>query len=448
MPVIDRTKYLHQDSVEETLNDKPPSRLTKNFLTALIVCFGGVVAGINFSVSFFTADYLIQSFYIRFNPSFIAMGLISIIYIARPFGGYLIGRYGDIYGRKKALKLSLSILCLSCLLIALLPTSPNFTKVSSFLLVVILFIQGGTFGGLVVLNWVVIAETIAQTKLTLYMSVITASTLLGAVICASLTAIIEFSISHEAMLSFGWRAVFLIGAGLSLVAVHLGKWIQETPLFADFKEREGYIPPKQQQLPVNYLHAVLVTGLLSVVISCLASVIVIIMPLLIDLQFSIDETILKIANISGILCSIIGMVFFSWLATKIGIGRTLRIGSIILSLSTFALFQSLSISGGLYIIPIYAFLGFSGGMASLCVVLFMKLFPITTRLKTITIIFNGAAVISGTLLPFFLIYFTKIYSFSPALFIIFLCVVTFITSLHACHPANKNELKEINSFSV
>ncbi len=92
----------------------------------LLVCFSSAVAFFDFLIYLYIADVVAATFFpVSVNPTITkiqGLGLFAIGYLARPLGGLVFGRYGDIMGRKPVLLISMLVTVISLSAMAMLPT--------------------------------------------------------------------------------------------------------------------------------------------------------------------------------------------------------------------------------------------------------------------------------------------------------------------------------------
>ncbi|HEV7906934.1 MAG TPA: MFS transporter, partial [Pseudonocardiaceae bacterium] len=85
-----------------------------------------------------------------------AFSTYAVGYLARPLGGFLFGRLGDVLGRKRVLVTTLLITGIATMLIGLLPPYSSIGGTAGVLLVLLRFAQGvglgGEWGGAVLLS--------------------------------------------------------------------------------------------------------------------------------------------------------------------------------------------------------------------------------------------------------------------------------------------------------
>jgi MFS family permease len=185
----------------------------------------GSAAALVFGPLFFAKDQPLTGLFASFATY--AFG-----YVARPLGGIVFGRLGDIIGRRKVLVTTLLLVGVSTFLMGLLPTYARVGALAPALLVVLRFAQGvgvgGEWGGAVLIT----AELSAEGERGFWASAAQigppAGTLLANGVLALLTRLPEASFQ-----SWGWRVAFLSSALL----VGFGLWIrtrvEETAAFRE-----------------------------------------------------------------------------------------------------------------------------------------------------------------------------------------------------------------------
>ena len=167
-----------------------------------------------------------------------AFSTYAIGYLARPLGGVVFGRLGDVIGRKKVLVYTLLLAGVSTFLIGLLPTYASIGGAAAILLVLLRFAQGvavgGEWGGAVLLS----SEYGDPKRRGLWASAAQIGPPAGNLLANGVIALLGVLLTEAAYESWGWRIAFL----LSAVLVAFGLWIrlrlEETPVFKAIAERE------------------------------------------------------------------------------------------------------------------------------------------------------------------------------------------------------------------
>lgn len=398
-----------------------------------ITFFSNCAAFFNFLIYLYLAEIIIQAFFPMSDDSTIArllaLSVFSAGYLARPIGGVIFGRLGDIYGRRPIFFLSSCIITVASLITAFLPTYEQVGIVAPILFVVARLIQGMGFGGHTPLGWVVIAEQVKRSKMAFFCSIFTVSFPVTIIVSMLFFDTLFDSYTRRELIDYAWRIPFVVSAVLNLIAMILGLFIQETPVFIQGRERSK-LPQQSSQAsdlhtPFKRFNAILLSFLLGAFTSSLMFFVMVLLPILIPVSFSVEPEIIKLANGLGIIFLGMGYIFFGLLADRGHVGKALMMGSIAVSLQVFGLFYLMRSSGGDYLLFMYALLGFFSGVAGLGPIIILQLFPTRIRLTALALAFDATFAVVGGLLPFALIYLTGLISFSPALYIIFIGLVGF-----------------------
>jgi MHS family shikimate/dehydroshikimate transporter-like MFS transporter len=188
----------------------------------------GTAAALVFNRLFFpNSDPLMGTLY--------AFGTYAVGFFARPFGGIVIGHYGDKVGRKSMLVLTLVIMGVATFLIGLLPTYEQIGPWAAVALVLLRVAQGfgvgGEWGGAVLMA----VEHAPPGKRGFYGSWPQIGVPAGLVLSTFVFAMFA-RLPEDQFLSWGWRVPFLVSALLVGVGLMIRMRIVETPAFAKVKE--------------------------------------------------------------------------------------------------------------------------------------------------------------------------------------------------------------------
>jgi MFS transporter, MHS family, shikimate and dehydroshikimate transport protein len=188
----------------------------------------GTAAALVFNRLFFpNSDPLMGTLY--------AFGTYAVGFFARPFGGIVIGHYGDKVGRKSMLVLTLVIMGVATFLIGLLPTYAQIGPWAAVALIVLRIAQGfgvgGEWGGAVLMA----VEHAPPGKRGFYGSWPQTGVPAGLVLSTFVFSMFA-RLPEDQFLSWGWRVPFLVSALLVGVGLLIRMRIVETPAFAKVKE--------------------------------------------------------------------------------------------------------------------------------------------------------------------------------------------------------------------
>ena len=414
--------------------------------TVLFICFSSAVAFFDFLIYLYLADIMAAAFFpANIDPAVTkiqGLGLFAIGYLARPLGGIIFGRYGDIKGRKPILLISILVTAVSLLAMACLPTYGQWGLIAPTLFIVLRLIQGMAFGLYVPLAWVFVAEHVPRQYSSVACSYVTASFYIGVLFSNAFFLWLTSSMTTEQLANYGWRLPFLIAAILSLLPLVTWRWIDESPFFLEMKNSK---PSDYVAKPFNLLfkhckHSLFIGMVLTLIISSVTTVVVLLLPDLIELRFTLDSDLFGFSHSLGIVFMVLGCIFYGIISNHQNFGKILTVGSILLIAQILAFFYHLQASGD-YILIMYALLGFCAGIVGMIPAILIQLFPTNVRLTGMAICYNIAYGLVGVLVPFGLGYATLYVSFSPALYITF---IGFIGIIMGIYFYNLPEFKKID----
>ncbi|QGF22678.1 MFS transporter [Raineyella fluvialis] len=160
-------------------------------------------------------------------------------YAARPLGGLLFGHYGDKFGRKRMLFITLLVMGLVSISIGLMPGSAMIGAAAPIILVVLRVIQGIAVGGEWAGATLMSMEHSKQGSKGLGASLAVAGAPMGAVLATLVLAL--FSGRHDFIVTdawwASWRIPFLLSFVVVLVGLYLRSQIHESPEFEEARRR-------------------------------------------------------------------------------------------------------------------------------------------------------------------------------------------------------------------
>lgn len=161
-------------------------------------------------------------------PMLGAFGVFAVGFLARPFGGLVLGAFGDRYGRRAALTLSISLMGVGSLVIALSPTYATVGIAAPLVLVLARLLQGVSTGG----EWGAASSFIVESappgRRGLYSSFLYVGSNIGKITLTLAGAGLLGLLGGEAMAAYGWRILFGVGAALALVGWYIRRNAVET----------------------------------------------------------------------------------------------------------------------------------------------------------------------------------------------------------------------------
>ncbi len=158
--------------------------------------------------------------------------------VARPVGGIICGRLGDMIGRRPMLIATVSTMGTSTALIGLLPSYAEIGVAAPILLALLRFVQGimlgGEWAGAVLLS----VEHGSVKRRGLNASWTQCGTPGGTLLATAALGITTALTTNEAFIGWAWRIPFLISVVLIGYGIWLRRRVAETPQFAELKEKK------------------------------------------------------------------------------------------------------------------------------------------------------------------------------------------------------------------
>ena len=201
----------------------------------IVSIFGGSIGNLiewyDFYVYNFFALYFAKSFFPNSTPTVQLLdtfGIYALGFLIRPVGGWLLGAYADRVGRKRALTLSVLLMCLGSLLIAITPVYATIGVWAPVMLLVARLIQGISLGGEYGTSATYLSE-VATSRHRGFYSSFQYVTLIGGQVLGSATLLtMQAAFTGPQLEAWGWRIPFLIGAACALFGIYLRANLVET----------------------------------------------------------------------------------------------------------------------------------------------------------------------------------------------------------------------------
>lgn len=398
---------------------------TKDKNMVIFICLTSAITFFDFLIYLYMADYISSAFFpLNVDPRVTklqGLGIFAIGYLARPLGGIIFGRYGDMKGRKPTLLISMLVTAGCMLAMACLPSYAQWGLLAPIIFIMLRLLQGMAFGVYVPLSWVFIAEHVPRQYLSVGCSYVTASFFVGVLFSNAFFVWLTGSMTPDQLVDYGWRLPFMTAAVLSFLPLLAWRYIRESPYFEHLQatSTKSHVAEPLTLLFKHCKHAIFIGLMLSLMIGSITTVVALLLPNLIKLRFALDNDLFEFSHSIGIVFMIFGCVFYGLISNYENFGKILVVGSLLLIGQMFAFYYHLQ-AGGDYILIMYALLGFCAGIVGMVPAIFTQLFPTNVRLTGIALSYNIMYAIVGGLLPFALGYATTYISFSPALYIAFI----------------------------
>lgn len=162
----------------------------------------------------------------------------AVGFIARPIGAIILGRVGDIHGRKFVLIITVSLMGISTTAIGLIPTYAQIGFWAPLLLVFLRICQGFGAGAELSGGAVMLAESAPTKHRGLVASLIGVGSNSGTLLASSVWLLILL-LPEEDVMAWGWRIPFLCSILVAALALVLRRTMKESPVFRAFQKAKA-----------------------------------------------------------------------------------------------------------------------------------------------------------------------------------------------------------------
>lgn len=411
--------------------------LTKDDYRVISLCtLIGMVGFFDFVIFWHNAEIISLVFFTPkispFYHSLYLTGLFASGYLSRPLGGWLIGRYGDKYGRRPAILLCFLGITLFTLLTSVLPSYEQVGILAPCLFIITRLGQGIAFGSQLPALWVYLTEKLPIYSIGLGTGLVVSAVALGNVFILVLLNFLDTLLTQSELVGYGWRLPYMLGGLLGVLILYFANNLKETPVFLTLRQTQS--PPKHDWQGITP------TLILSWFIASVFITVSFLFYNLVELSFEVNKALLGISTVLCLIFLSIGSLFFGFLTDRINAGKIIAIGSVLFSLALFWLFYDLG-SGGDFMLLSFTLVGFFGGIIGAMPVIMARLCPARHRLSTVSVGYSAVYAILGVFLPPLIGFLTYYADFAPAVYLSLVAMMVLFLSFYIQDsPRNKPEL--------
>ncbi len=160
----------------------------------------------------------------------------AIGFIGRPVGAFVLSPLADTYGRRTMLSATIVMAGIGSLIIALCPTYAQIGIAAPLIIIAARLLQGFSAGGEYQIAITFLNEHATSRHRALAASPQQLSIGVAVLAATAVSSLTTGALPPDALLSWGWRVPFLVGAVLSLFGLYLRVGIPETPAFAKARQ--------------------------------------------------------------------------------------------------------------------------------------------------------------------------------------------------------------------
>lgn len=409
-----------------------PRQLNRHDIKTLILSsFGGMLELYDFVIFIFFAkiigDHFFPSTLGSFWTSINTYATFAVGFLVRPVGGMIMAHFGDLFGRKKMFLLSIVLMVFPTLVIGFLPTYTQIGYWAPILLLIARILQGFAIGAEVPAAWVFVAEHVPRNRVGLAVSMITASLSLGVLLGSAIALYINTSFSAEEIYEEAWRYPFITGGIFGIIIIFLRKYLKETPVFIEMKEKSMLSKKVPlQKILHSHLPDITFSILLTWIFTGCSIFLTLIIPNLMSDYFNVQRKDAIIMQSYTLITISVGAVLGGVMCDINEAGKTLilMLMSICFGICSWFFLQELIHMKHEGLLILYATTGlFAGGILGCIPYIIIHRFPASVRFSGISFSYNLGQAIFGGLTPVIIILMAKEYPQGILFYVLFLALL-------------------------
>ena len=342
--------------------------------------------------------------------------------------------FGDTRGRKRMFTLSVLLMAIPTLLIGFLPTYQSIGIAAPLLLLALRIMQGIAIGGEAPGGWVFVAEHARRGRVGFAIGLLTGGLCFGIFLGSLVTTVLNIKCTPAQISGGLWRLPFVLGGIFGFVAMFLRRWLEETPVFEELRQRAALSRELPLRIVLRDYGRSITTSILSTWTLTAAIVVVILMtsPLLQKL-FQIIPRDAQLANLAGTATLCISTVLIGAATDRFGIRRIAFPALLLLIVSTYGLYAGAAHMPSA-LLPLYAVAGIGAGGVVLTPILMIQAFPPPVRFSGVSFSYNIAYAIFGGITPLLVSWLAHLSRFGPAHYVAAVSVLGLIAIFLASTP--------------
>ncbi|MDD7425899.1 MAG: MFS transporter [[Pasteurella] mairii] len=179
-----------------------------------------------------------QVFFPQSDPlagALMAFAGFAVGFLARPIGGIIFAHFGEIYGRKWVLVMTLALMGVATFLIGCIPSYESIGIAAPILLFLLRLLQGLGAGAEQSGSATLLAETARIGQRGRLSSSVMVGAAAGTVCGTFMFSVVQWLIPEQDFINWGWRIVFLFSVIVTIAAWLIRRHLAESPVFEQLK---------------------------------------------------------------------------------------------------------------------------------------------------------------------------------------------------------------------
>lgn len=359
-----------------------------------------VVEWYDFTLFLYFSTILARLFFTGENVVLTALAGFAVAYLMRPIGAMVFGHFGDRHGRRATLLASMALMSVAMALIAMLPTVAQIGPAAGVLLLLLRCVMGFAVGGEYTGVVAYLLEGAAPHRRGLITSMAAATSEVGGLLAAGISALTVSLVPTPALDSWGWRLPFLFGAVLAGAIFIARASMRESPEFESSRAAGTLIRQPLRHALTRYRAGVVRGFAISALGSITYYIGITYLPIhLISADRLTEAQALQLATVAGV-AVVVATPFVGLLSDRVG-RRPVLIGlAILAAILPILLFRMLTgASPAFVILGAVSLAALAGGVSAVGAVATAELIPAEGRLSGLALGATSATALFGGVTP-------------------------------------------------
>ena len=373
-----------------------PSLNKAQWRIIFLASLGGSLEFYDFIIYGIFVQYISAQFFPANDPYvslILSFSVLALGFLARPFGGAVLGILGDRYGRRPVFIGSLGLTTLATIAIGLLPNYQSWGIAAPLLLVAFRLVQGICLGGELP-GAVTYAVEAAPARAGLACGFIIFCVNVGVLIATLVNLGIQYALPPQDVADYGWRIAFLLGGVIGLVSFALRRKLEESPEFVNLHGKATRHPLRE--LMRHHGRSVLVAAGVAAIIAGFNGMLYGFVPAFLVKTLHYPAPDVALAMTVALVVSSVGLILAGWAGDFVPGRLILRVGSLGMVVVVIPLF-ALMANHGASIVLVLSLLSLVFSLASgIWPSILAGLFPTQVRFTGIALSYNvSVTLLSG-----------------------------------------------------
>ena len=381
-------------------SDEADARLSgAQWRTILLASLGGALEFYDFIVYGVFARAIAATFFPTTDPlvgQVLAFSVFAGGYLARPFGGLLLGALGDRFGRRTVFLASLGLVSATTVLMGLLPGYASWGAGAAIAMVALRLVQGLCLGGELPCAIVYAVET-APRRGGFACGVLFFCVNSGVSLAALVSLAINGLMTPDSAFAEGWRIAFVLGGATGLLSFVLRRRLHESSEYAAMRDLASRTPLRE--LFAGHAPSLLIGSGVSAATSVFNGMMFAYLPAYLVGALHYTPAEASLAQNVGLATTSLGLLAVSALGDRIPRRLLLGVGAALLAVLAYPFFAALQ-ARSLGLVPLFVLAGlvaalFNGTFAMITA----DLFPTRVRFSGVAVSYNLSQTLFGGTVP-------------------------------------------------